>query len=49
MKKLHKIFNLSPNGGVEKDHFNRKALKVVAKDTKFKHCKSVLRDLGEKP
>jgi hypothetical protein len=35
--------------GVEKDHFNRKALKVVAKDTMLKHCKSVLCDLGEKP
>jgi hypothetical protein len=34
-------------GVVEKDHFNRKALKVVAKDTKLKHCKYVLCDLGE--
>jgi hypothetical protein len=36
-------------GGVEKDHFNRRALKVVAKDTKLKYCKSVLCDLGEIP
>jgi hypothetical protein len=30
--------------GVEKDHFNRRVLKVVAKDTKLKHCKYVLCD-----
>jgi hypothetical protein len=35
--------------GVEKDHFNRRALKVFAKDTKLNHYKYVLCDLGEKP
>jgi hypothetical protein len=36
-------------GGVEKDYFNRRALKVVAKATKLKHCKYVLCDLSEIP
>jgi hypothetical protein len=54
MKKLHMSFltNSHPDSyqrGVEKDHFNRKALKVVAKDAKLKHCKSALCDLGEIP
>jgi hypothetical protein len=43
-----KFFKLIPHGWFEKDYFNRRALKAVAKDTKLKHCKSVLCDLGEK-
>jgi hypothetical protein len=40
---INKMTKLAPlllisGGGVEKDHFNRRALKVFAKDTKLKRC-----------